>query len=259
MKTTPPLTANLGCRGPATPSNPDFKMSSSIHTIHRTVETNNQAGVAPHLAPDYFSRRHHSAAKPRWTPRVVLEEDGTASDGDEEADFEVERNSPDEMDSATILEIPPNAKGEDKGKRVSNHDGEGTSTPVRSPSPKRIAALASVNPGTGAAGGSIVLRAPNHRSMSIATVRLKRRTKLASKLREVFGVEGITEVVAGEWDWCLVPCGAVCPQATLFHGLALMQTPLSPSVIFTELPCWLLRSICAFLPNLPFARLLTNE
>jgi hypothetical protein len=203
-------------------------MSSSIHTIHRSVETpSNQAGTSPHLAPDYFSRGRHGPVKPRWTPRVVLEEDGTASDCDE--DFEVEQNSPDEMDSETILEIPLNAKGEDTGKRVFDHNGEGAFTPVRSPSPERMAATASVSPGNGglltAAGSSTVLRAPNHRSMSIATVRLKRRTKLAVKLREVFGVEGITEVVAGEWD--PVSCGALCLQAIPFDRLTLMQSSVA--------------------------------
>lgn len=45
--------------------------------------------------------------------------------------------------------------------------------------------------------GTAPQRGPNHRSMSVATVRVKRRTKLALKLREVFDIEDITEVVAG--------------------------------------------------------------
>lgn len=45
------------------------------------------------------------------------------------------------------------------------------------------------------------------RSGSMATVRMQRRTKLAEKLREIFELDGIEEVVA-------------------------------------ELPCWLLRSVC---------------
>lgn len=175
-------------------------MSSSIHTIHRSVETpNNQTGPSPHAAPDYFSRRQ-GTGKLRWTPNVVPEERSTGSasnsDGDEEADFEVERDSPDEMDNATILEMPLTAKSEDKGKRALERHREGPSTPMRIASPEQI-------PTAGDGGGSPIKAIPraSTRSMSIATVRLKRRTKLAFKLREVFGVDGINEVVAGEWNW----------------------------------------------------------
>src|ERR1700733_8142625 len=115
-------------------------MSSSIHTIHRSVETPN--GPSPHAAPDYFSRRQ-GTGKLRWTPSVVPEERSTGSasnsDGDEEADFEVERNSPDEMDNATILEMPLNAKSEDKGKRALQRHREGHSAPIRIASPGEIA------------------------------------------------------------------------------------------------------------------------
>lgn len=187
-------------------------MSSSIHTIHRSVETpNNQAGSSPHVPSDYFSRRHHGTKKPHWTPSVVPEEGSTgsasASDGDEEADFE--QNSPDEMDNETILEMPLNANGDGKGKRAPERNGERAATPVRSASPEGLVTFASPGNSGGspikAAGGSPVLKVTSHRSMSIATVRLKRRTKLAVKLREVFGVEGINEVVAGEWTQCRIP------------------------------------------------------
>lgn len=61
------------------------------------------------------------------------------------------------------------------------------------------------------------------RSASLSTVKFQRRAKLAEKLKEVFEVEGIEEVVAGE---------------TSQH-----ESNVNSQFV-TEMPCWLLRSVC---------------
>ena len=66
------------------------------------------------------------------------------------------------------------------------------------------------------------------RTGSMGTVKLQRRSRLAEKLRDVFELQGIHEVVAGT-------------HIPLCHTLL-----LNPYVV--EMPCWLLRSIRLY-PN----------
>lgn len=61
------------------------------------------------------------------------------------------------------------------------------------------------------------------RSGSMGTVKLQRRSRLAEKLRDVFELQGIHEVVAGAY-------------MLLFSSLPL-------NTCYVEMPCWLLRSI----------------
>ena len=60
------------------------------------------------------------------------------------------------------------------------------------------------------------------RSGSMATVKLQRRARLAEKLREIFDINGIEEVIAGKWH------DRRCLAVLNFNS---------------EMPCWLLRSI----------------
>jgi len=60
---------------------------------------------------------------------------------------------------------------------------------------------------------------------SMATIRVKRRTQLADKLRDIFELEGIHQVVAGQH------CSFPHPHAVLIMS-------------YSEIPCWLLRSVC---------------
>lgn len=63
------------------------------------------------------------------------------------------------------------------------------------------------------------------RQGSMATVRLQRRAMLAEKLRDIYELDDIEEVHAGQYT---------------AHLLSLVaHQPL-------EMPCWLLRSICRF-------------
>lgn len=215
-------------------------MSSSIHTIHRSVESPRaptfpaSSGIpgGPHRIAntshqsDYFltgngSGKHHHHHLHNRPPSVVHEELPSPSDisaDDEEADFE---QSPDEMESdvendndgETILE----GKGKGKKGGAAGHIIGGDAPLTASPGimgstaiPSKAARsgtlntvtpasliLANTTPGATKGPLTVPQRMGNPRSMSVATVRLKRRTKLAVKLREVFEIDSITEVVAG--------------------------------------------------------------
>jgi len=60
---------------------------------------------------------------------------------------------------------------------------------------------------------------------SMATIRVKRRAQLADKLRDIFVLEGIHQVVAGQRN----------PLSHL-HAVLIIS--------YSEIPCWLLRSVC---------------
>ena len=63
---------------------------------------------------------------------------------------------------------------------------------------------------------------------SMATIRVKRRAQLADKLRDIFELDGIHQVVAGE-------------HRLLPHSRRVLLT-----VPHSEIPCWLLRSVCTW-------------
>jgi len=63
---------------------------------------------------------------------------------------------------------------------------------------------------------------------SMATIRVKRRAQLADKLRDIFELDGIRQVVAGEHR----------PPAP--HSRVLL------TAFHSEIPCWLLRSVCTW-------------
>ena len=94
---------------------------------------------------------------------------------------------------------------------ITEDDGEGEdfeeTTPriSHAPPPLQIDPRASVS--SSRMSGQSTIRSTPSRTGSMATVRVQRRNRLASKLKEVFELEGIDEVVA-------------------------------------EMPCWLLRSVC---------------
>jgi sterol 3beta-glucosyltransferase len=71
---------------------------------------------------------------------------------------------------------------------------------------------------------SSLTRIAPSRAGSMTTVRLQRRVGLAEKLREVFELDGIEEVRAG----------------ALSHSRSIVFYLIQ----FTEMPCWLLRSVC---------------
>lgn len=64
------------------------------------------------------------------------------------------------------------------------------------------------------------------RSTSLATIKVQKRARLAEKLKEVFEVNEVEEVIAGTSSLKLVGC-------------VLIDAP-----IHLEMPCWLLRSVC---------------
>ena len=62
---------------------------------------------------------------------------------------------------------------------------------------------------------------------SMATIRVKRRAQLADKLRDIFELDGIHQVVAGQ-------------QLPLPHSRVVLTAS------YSEIPCWLLRSVCTW-------------
>jgi len=62
---------------------------------------------------------------------------------------------------------------------------------------------------------------------SMATIRVKRRAQLADKLRDIFELDGIRQVVAGQY--CSLP-----------------HSPVLLTACHSEIPCWLLRSVCTW-------------
>ena len=75
---------------------------------------------------------------------------------------------------------------------------------------------------------TLASRRPNRRfstTGSMATIRVKRRAQLADKLRDIFELEGIHQVVAGQ-------------------HYSLPHLHLALTMSYSEIPCWLLRSVC---------------
>jgi hypothetical protein len=85
--------------------------------------------------------------------------------------------------------LPPDSEGEGDSDLDFEH-------PQHSPSPTAVTPIAA-EPNL---SGVRVMSPPNHpmRSASLATVRVTRRARLASKLREIFEIKEISQVLAGE-------------------------------------------------------------
>ena len=136
-------------------------LASSIHTIHRPIARSKK------YAPPTSLRSSDVKGKQKLTILSSEEEDGNSSDDDAE-DFET---TP--IDSRHI-QLP--SVGRDSVVTTERH--------VSSEKMDHLAQL----------------RRSMTRSASLATVRIQRRARLAEKLKEVFGVNEINEVIAGMYD-----------------------------------------------------------
>ena len=169
---------------------PDPPLASSIHTIYRPIARSRKHEV-PVTAGTVTGKGKGSG---RFSPVPSSdEEDGTASDEDD--DFEATPVEPRMTGSPTEMSL--------QNEQIS------TSPTSRSQKMDRLSQLR---------------RSQMTRSSSLATVRVKRRTMLAEKLKDVFGLNEIKEVVAGT-------------RFAFFHRESDLMT------WFAELPCWLLRSV----------------
>lgn len=146
-------------------SGTDFILASSIHTIHRPVAHSRLATPAFGRDLELPSHPQLEAAEDYFSNPLSTDEDDGLRDFDEAATPEAPDGVPNPFKEPARmrLQLPAEKSEKAEGKK-------------RMPPPTRTA--------------------------SMATVRMKRRTKLADKLRDVFGIPEIQEVVAGKWaDW----------------------------------------------------------
>ncbi|KAF8758997.1 the biosynthesis of sterol glucoside [Rhizoctonia solani] len=141
----------------------DFVLASSIHTIHRPVAHSRLA------TPSFNQSIHYGINPPLEVAEDYFSNPLSADEDDALRDF----------DDATAPEGLPN--------------------PFKDPSQMRLQLPADKLPKT---EGKRRMP-PTVRTASMATVRMKRRTKLAEKLKEVFGIPEIKEVVAEMPCWLL--------------------------------------------------------
>lgn len=135
-------------------------MASSIHTIYRPVARSKRLDL-----PAFFSR-----SRGFKLPKVVDNEDilrtgePVMSDDDMEEDFEPNTSTTSDFNRSVnkrSQRVPPELSAEPNGSQADNG------------------------------------RRRASRSGSIGTVKLQRRARLAEKLRDVFDLTGIQEVIAG--------------------------------------------------------------
>lgn len=137
--------------------NSGFALASSIHTIHRPVARSRLATPAFERAVGIPGNPPLEVAEDYFSNPLSADEDDGLRDFDEETTPDGVPN-PFKEPSQMKLHLPEEKLAKIEGKR-------------RMPPPTRAA--------------------------SMATVRMKRRAKLADKLKEVFGIPDIKEVVAG--------------------------------------------------------------
>ena len=167
-------------------------LASSIHTIHRPIARSRKH---ERERPVISKRRDGSRTPGHFTPLAYSEDDEDSLSAEDE-DFEATPVIT--QRSQCIEEIP-----------MDEETAAISTQPGRNPDFDRMA----------------MLRRSMTRTSSLATVRIKRRTRLADKLKDIFGLNEIREVIAGMS--CVIIRNADLAHATI------------------ELPCWLLRSICA--------------
>lgn len=136
-------------------------LASSIHTIYRPIARSRRKDT-PMMPPKSIGGKHQG-----YFPTIPSdEENGPVSDYDDD-DFE--------------MDDTPQADGRSPSDDTKTTPQSSEST---TPEAKRKTARQ---------------RFAMVRSASLATVRLKRRRRLADKLKDIFGLSSITEVVAGKW------------------------------------------------------------
>lgn len=233
-------------------NNGHFRMSSSIHTIHRQVGT--PSGQQPSRlsklgqSMSYFSNKTRRSSSPsrspprqssRLAPMKAGEMESDEDDNDDAgADFLPASSSSGKpssistskakgkqparvrnliIDSPTQAQtsLPPASPLEErtvKGMPIPGKEGKDETTPTHTDVETETDTLPATSPGlrpssspefelgsavVNGTASAIARQGLSHsRSMSIVTVKQKKRAKLAIKLREIFGVEGIEEVVA---------------------------------------------------------------
>ncbi|KEP53307.1 UDP-glucose:sterol glycosyltransferase [Rhizoctonia solani 123E] len=141
----------------------DFVLASSIHTIHRPVAHSRLATPAFHQSVHYGLNPPLEAPEDYFSNPLSADEDDGLRDFDDAATPEGIPN-PFKDPPRMRLQLPEDKQSKLEGKK-------------RMPPPMRTA--------------------------SMATVRMKRRVKLADKLKEVFGIPEIKEVVAEMPCWLL--------------------------------------------------------
>lgn len=141
-------------------------IASSIHTIHRPIARSRKLDSP--LSPKHANGKGKAPALYSPVPASSDEEDGDVSDEDEDFELTPIKSLGSNIEEEQSKDVPTALPGTDKKKDKLVH----------------------------------LRRANMTRSASLATVRIKRRTMLAQKLKEVFALNDINEVVAGI---CIIP------------------------------------------------------
>ena len=165
-------------------------IASSIHTIHRPIARSRKLD-----SPLSMKAPGNKGKGPAYTaiPPSSDEEEGDVSDEDE--DFEL-----------TPIEPPASPLPQ-----IGNQNTEVTGSPTTPEKKKdRLVHLR---------------RANMTRSASLATVRIKRRNMLAQKLKEVFNLNDINEVVAGAF---LSLCLFITYSITIASRTSLLVASIGP-------------------------------
>lgn len=139
-------------------------LASSIHTIHRPIARSRKY---ERDRPRMSKRRDGSRTPGHFTPIASSDEEDNLSVEDE--DFEATPVVT--QRSGCIEEVP-----------MDEETAAMATEPGKIPEIDRMA----------------LLRHSMTRTSSLATVRIKRRTRLADKLKDIFGLNEIREVIAGE-------------------------------------------------------------
>ena len=139
-------------------------LASSIHTIHRPIARSRKH---ERERPKMARRKDGSRTPGHFTPIASSDEEDSLSAEDE--DFEATPVIT--QRSQCIEEVP-----------MDEETAAVSAQPGKNPDIDRMA----------------LLRRSMTRTSSLATVRIKRRTRLADKLKDIFGLNEIREVIAGE-------------------------------------------------------------
>ncbi|KAG8968998.1 Sterol 3-beta-glucosyltransferase, partial [Tulasnella sp. 427] len=197
----PPHQESSLTSGPASSSSPsspllDF-MASSIHAIYRPVARSNRGTPAT-------ARPHQRGGKPRPGPTAEgyfgpTSESEAQDDELDDLEEEEEENHED-FDLATRPPLLPLAAKYDPNAPSPIMSSYSGNTRLLTPDAAPLVA----SPVSGLPPKSSVLSLPNPaRQDSLATVRAKRKARLAEKLREVFGLKEVEEVIVEMPCWLL--------------------------------------------------------
>lgn len=170
-------------------------MASSIHAIHRPV-ARSRRGTPANAQPKGKGKQNAAGQEGYFPPTSeseLPEEDEEMSDVEEEdrEEFEVAAAKPPPINLPISAKYDPGAPSP-----ATTDTSHSLGSGVTSPAMMTASPLSGIPPRLNSIPTAT-------RQGSMATVRLKRKARLAEKLREVFGLKQVEEVVAEMPCWLL--------------------------------------------------------